>query len=238
MIPKMANDLPSICYLCEKPLLEPIGLDHAPPKQLFAKKIRKAHSLQLLTIPVHDACNKSYQHDEDYFVHTLMPFAPHSYAGKAIYDEVLRKFRSGEKIGLTKKVLNEFERRPSGLVLPENIVIKRFEGHRIQRIAWKIVRGLYFHHSKNTFPENLITGVTVTSPDQKPPEHFIMFMSMPDNESHGLYPAVFAYRFQKFFEGEHKLHYWALLLWDRIIITVIFHDPTCECVQCCDREVK
>ena len=101
---------------------------------------------QLLTIPVHADCNKAYQYDEDYFVHTLMPFAPKSYAGRAIYNDVLQKFRGGRKVGLTRGVLEEFEPMPSGLILPANKVVKRFQGERVSRIAWKIVRGLYFHH--------------------------------------------------------------------------------------------
>lgn len=223
--------LPAVCYLCGQPLEPPIGWDHVPPRQFFAAAVRKAHNLsKLLTIAVHDGCNKAYQLDEDYFVHTLMPFARGSYSGQAIYNDVLGKFRRGQKVGLTRRVLKEFEPRPSGLVLPGNKVIKRFQGARVQRVAWKIVRGLYFHHHGIALPEHHTTWVSVTPPDQLPPEHFRMFMSLP-NESHGLYPGVFAYRFDHFI-GPQNTHYWALLLWDRIIITIIFHDPACACDQC------
>jgi hypothetical protein len=54
-------------------LAAPIDWDHVPPQQLYAPEIRKAHHPQLLTIPVHAACNKGFQKDEDYFVHALMP---------------------------------------------------------------------------------------------------------------------------------------------------------------------
>src|SRR5271154_5869971 len=118
---------PPICYLCNKPLGASSSVDHVPPKQLFAPELRKNHLLQLLTIPTHAACNTSYQHDEDYFIHTLMPFARPTYAGRAIYNEVLKKFRAGKKVGLTRGVLNEFEPNPSGLVLPGGKVVKRFK---------------------------------------------------------------------------------------------------------------
>ena len=61
------------CYLCGLKLAAPIDWDHVPPQQLYAPEIRKAHHPQLLTIPVHAACNKGFQKDEDYFVHALMP---------------------------------------------------------------------------------------------------------------------------------------------------------------------
>ena len=41
---------------------------------------------------------------------------------------------------------------PSGLVLPGNKVVKRFQGKRLTRIAWKIVRGLNFHHHDVVLP--------------------------------------------------------------------------------------
>lgn len=72
----MAEAMPANCYLCGRPLSAPTSVDHVPPKQLFAPSVRKAHDLQLFTIPTHTACNTAYQRDEDYFVHTLMPFAP------------------------------------------------------------------------------------------------------------------------------------------------------------------
>jgi hypothetical protein len=58
----------------------------------------------------------------------------------------------------------------------------------------------------------------------------MVFMSLPDNEPHGQYPGVFDYWFQRFTEVQDD-HYWALLIWDRIIITVIFHDPKCSTVE-------
>lgn len=99
------------------------------------------------TIPVHDQCNKSYQADEDYFVTALMPHARGSCAGDAIYKRALDRYLGGGKVGLVRKVLAEFEPRPSGLVLPRNQVVQRFDGTRISRVAWKIVRGLHFHHT-------------------------------------------------------------------------------------------
>lgn len=236
--PRRANALPTSCYLCGKTLDEPIDWDHVPPKQLYAPEVRKAHNPSgLLTIPVHGSCNKSYQLDEDYFVYSLMPFARGSYAGNAIYNESLSKYRTGQRTGLAHKVLREFEPRPSGLILPGNKVIKRFEGARISRIAWKITRGLYFHHHNRTLSEDLVTWVSVTAPGERPPEHFLMFTSLPDNEPHGRYPGVFAYRFQNFTE-EGNTHYWAMLLWDRIIVTVLFHDPECTCERCTEEKSK
>jgi hypothetical protein len=95
--------IPDLCYLCGEPLAEPVSDDHVPMKQLFAPEIRKKHNpSHLLTIPVHDRCNKSYQLDEDYFVYSLMPFAPGSYSGTALYQKALQDYRGGNSTSSVK----------------------------------------------------------------------------------------------------------------------------------------
>ena len=220
---------PSICYLCGQPLAEPTSADHVPPKQFYADEIRKKHSPNLLTILVHAECNRSYQHDEDYFVNTIAPFARGSYAGDALLRKVFAKYETGEKRGLVHKVLQEFERRPSGLILPANLIAKRVEGQRVHRVAWKIVRGLYFHHFNQLLPDDTPNGLQIVPPDQPPPKEFIV--GLPDHPIHGRHPGVFDYKFAQFPEVRN-FNYWAMLLWDRIILIMSFHDPTCDCEHC------
>lgn len=223
------NRSPSVCYLCGQPLVAPTSSDHVPPKQFYVDEIRKAHNPNLLTIVVHDECNKSYQYDEDYFVNTLAPFARGSYAGDALLRDIFGKYESGIKRALVHKVFQEFERQPSSLVLPPNLVAKRLEGERFHRVAWKIIRGLYFHHFHEVLPIDTPNGIEIVPPDQPPPKEF--FLGLPDQPVHSQYPAVFDYKFAKFPEV-HNFNYWAMLLWDRIILIVKFHDPGCDCEGC------
>lgn len=215
------NGTPDLCYLCGDPLSEPVDRDHVPPKQFYADRVRREHNPNLLTIPVHALCNKSFQADEDYFVNTLMPFAKGSYAGDAIYSEILEKFRRGEKTRLVQRVLREFDHRPSGLVLPRGRIVKRFEALRLHRVAWKIVRGLHFHHSGDVLPSGLASWVRISLPDERPPDDFFL---LAEEATRGLYPGVFDYRFARFPEV-HNFQYWTMLLWDRLILMVTFHDP-------------
>ena len=221
--------VPSLCYLCGQPLIEPLSQDHVPPRQFYADAIRKAHNPNLLTITVHKACNLAYQFDEDYFVNTLAPFAKDSYSGNVLLHEIFGKYHSGQKQGLVHKVRQEFEHRPSGLVLPSGLVAKRIEGNRVHRVAWKIIRGLYFHHYNEVLPEYTPTGLEIVPPDRPPPKEFII--GLPDHPVHGRHPGVFDYKFAKFPEV-HNFNYWAMLLWDRIILIVKFHDPSCDCKRC------
>ena len=223
-----------LCYLCGKMLCPPINADHVPLKGLIAPQVRKQHNLdRLLTIPVHKECNSAYSRDEEYFVATTMPFSRGSAAGDAIYLKYLDDYRSGRKAKLLCRVLREFEPQPSGLTLPPGKVIKRQDGARVARVSWKIVRGLYFHHHGIVLPGGLNTSVTMTPPGEPLPEAFTQTRDLPDDLTHGRYPGIFDYRFRSFELEGGKLNYWGMLLWDRVILTVAFHDPwLCDCANC------
>ena len=149
------NDV-QVCYLCNQPLDGEINVDHVPPRQFYGKAIRKRHNPNLLTLRVHKRCNQQYQHDEDYFVNTLIPLVHDTYAGNVVLRDDLEKYRNRQQVGLMQKVLREFDNRPSGLILPRGKVVKRLDGQRVHRIAWKIVRGLYFYHEGKVLPERLL----------------------------------------------------------------------------------
>jgi hypothetical protein len=226
--------LTEICYLCGERLCDPISRDHVPPQQFYSDEIRRQHNPHLLTIPVHKACNSSFQHDEDYFVNSLLPLGCGSYAGNSLLHEISQKYRKGEKVKIVHKVLREFERRPSGLILPPNKVAKRIEGDRIHRVAWKIVRGLYFHNFQEVLPADTPNAFEIVPPDELPPPAFFALLDEPVR---GRYPGVFDDKFAKFPEVQN-FNYWAMLLWDRLLIISMFHDPSCDCDDCTTRKVS
>jgi hypothetical protein len=113
-------------------------------------------------------------------------------------------------------------------LLPRGKVVKRFQGDRIHRVAWKIVRGLAFHHLGEVYPDDWTVGVTVTAPGETPPRHFQEISGLGMGDDLGPYPGIFAYRYIKTDTGQ----YWALLLWDAVIITVMFHDRVCQRAEC------
>jgi hypothetical protein len=189
-----------VCYLCSKALEDPINSDHIPPKRFFAPSIRRRYNLdKLLTAKVHEQCNESYRMDEEYLVYALMAYIRGSDAGLALYNHILYKYKQGENVALVRQVLAEFERNPSGLYIPGGQLLQRWDGERIRRVAWKIVRGLHYHRTGEVLRQDLIVSWTVTTPDdEKPPDHFLAFRDLSKNPELGYYPGVFAYRFQIF----------------------------------------
>lgn len=234
----MRNEI-DICYLCGENLnSDDIDKDHVPMKQIHASDIRKTHNLSnLLTLPTHKSCNHSYKHDEDYFVVTLAPLAIESYSGDAVLDDVAKQFKRPQGRRLGNKVLEEFGK----ITLPNGWVTKRFEGERISRILWKIVRGLFFHETTRFLPENTPDSLEIFSQNfvnlvsrkeisQMPPP---LFSYVRDTPSRGQYPGIFDYKYTKFSANDKPhLWVWAVLLWDCIICMINFPDPESSMDEC------
>ena len=212
---------PNICYLCGKELdyqKDIIDKDHVPPKQFYAKEIRKIHNPNLFTIPVHRNCNKSYQYDEDYFVNSLAPIAADSYTGLNILLDLKNQYKRPKNRLLKKKIREEFERNLGGLELPNNKILKRFESKRIHKIIWKIFRGLHFNETNEYVPLETKHIWKIVAPNETPPDEFFFISSTP---SKGDYPAVFDYKY-KIIKNKEIFQLWAFLIWDRIIIIIYF----------------
>lgn len=218
----------NICYLCGQNLKGDLDADHVPPKQFYAGGIRKKHRLNLLTLPVHKSCHDPYKKDEEYFVHSIGPMAMDSYSGGEIWKDIVRRIQKPELIKLHEKVYREFDERPSGLILPDGKVAKRFDGKRVWRIVWKITRGLFFKEKGIFLPDNTPRVFDLYSSGERPKPVFQHIVNEP---SRGQYPGVFDYKYMEL-PKLNNFHFWAMLFWDRLIMQVGFHNPQCPCGKC------
>ncbi len=218
-----------ICYLCGEPLDRERSRDHVPPKQFFATRIRKARSLNLIVLPVHKSCNNAYQHDEDYFLHSIAPLAGDSVSGSALWHDMRARTQKDEHgRQLAQMVFKEFDERPGGIHLPAGRIAKRYDGKRIHRVIWKSIRGLFYYETDRFLPESTPHGVKMPSVGERPPDEFFLLNDAPLK---GEYGGIFDYKYASFPEANDR-HLYAMLLWDRIIVLVYFHDPECECDIC------
>ncbi len=221
-------DTPTICYLCGLQIHEGMSRDHVPPKQFFAEALRKMHNLNLLRLPTHFSCNRSYQLDEEYFIHTFSPLAIRAYSGRALLKEVVSQYRNGRNVPLNQKVLKEFIKRPSGLVLPSGKLVKRFDPKRMWRTVWKVTRGLFFHEYGRVLPEDTPRLFKIVNIGEAPPAEFRLLIN---KEERGAYPGIFAYKYMTL-QTIRDFHFWAMLFWDSIMVLIYFHDPACQCETC------
>ena len=109
----------NICYLCGKELEGEISRDHVPPKQFYAKSLRKRNDLNLFSLPTHFACNKAYQNDEDYFIHAIAPLTMESHSGNALWEDMAHQYTRPQGTILGTMILKEFANKlPSRAAAP------------------------------------------------------------------------------------------------------------------------
>ena len=207
-----------VCYLCGRPIEGKVSKEHVPPKQFFARVFRQVRSPQLLTLPSHVNCNKSYQADEDYFFAALGALNESAEIHEWLMDDVRKKIWRDEASGLRQTVLAEFTSTVSGIWLPESLVAKKFDVKRANRVVWKIIRGLCYHEYSRVLPANVKHRITYWQIQDGPPALYQEnFMNSP---VHGEYPAVFCYQYRKVDKKDSLSALWALFFWESIVAIV------------------
>jgi hypothetical protein len=208
------------CYLCGERYSGRGTKDHVPPLMFTGRRLRTEADLQLTTLRTHGTCNRAYQADEEYFVHTFCWFGKDTSAGRAVIDDVVEARLMPEKRGLRTKIHGEWDPQPSGLWLPNGRVLKRFDGGRAGRVVWKIVRGLHFMKYDEVLPERTPRSLRlIAGPDDRPTdEELALTAAKPE----GRYPGLFDYKHRVHVVDEsRRLHAWALLFWDCMMAIVL-----------------
>ena len=207
-----------ICYLCGQKIIGKVSKEHVPPKQFYAKVFRQDRSPNLLTLPSHEDCNKSYQDDEDYFFAALAGLNEDAQIHDWLMDDVRSKIWRNDARGLRQKVLSEFSKTTSGIYLPSNLVAKKFDIERVSRVVWKIVRGLCFYHYSRFLPANVKHAIRIYQIQDKPPK--IYRDHLMDKPVFGEYPEIFVYRFARVSNKDSLSALWALIFWQSIVAIV------------------
>ena len=139
-------------------------------------------------------------------------------------------------MSLYHKVHNEFELRPGGIYLPRGLVCKTFDGARVHRVVWKIVRGLFYHHHGRVLPEYTPRDFAVYGRPEDVEARFREAVDLP-LKVRGSQQDCFAYRFLRVNKKDMHFHYWDVLLWQSVLCVLPFHDPDCVCRTCAKARV-
>jgi hypothetical protein len=217
----MASIKARTCYLCGEALTGDKRLendDHVPPQQLLTKSLRRKYRIKFITLPTHSVCNSSYSLDEEYFTHCLIPFGKGSEAGDAIWLKAMDDYKSGKTVALPDYIVRSAKRVVFDVPLPPGRIWLDYDLRRIERVIGKVIKGLHFLDTQTymNIPEDI--GMRITFPGQAAPADFNELLDNLPVESRGNHQGVFAYRSWVVDE----LHYWAMLFWDRVMITASF----------------
>lgn len=221
-----------LCYLCGETLGTSVSKDHVPPKQLWSPEIRRAHDVsKLVTLPTHPDCNGAYKLDEEYAVQFLAGAAyDASPTARSVMRHRFDKAARGDSLGLHRTFVNALQERPGGLYLPGGKVHARFDGQRVKRVVWKIVRGLWHLEHATVLPESTGFLYDIREPENdKRPEYEEFWNLVRAQPSRGEYQAVFAHKYLRYIDpatdNDRCLHGWAMLLWDAVIVYCFHFEP-------------
>jgi len=222
-----------ICYLCSKPIKKgEMSRDHVPPLRFFPRSLREKYKPNLITLPTHKQCNESYKKDEEYFYWHLGLWTlndPKNECGKAIYNEL--NYLVVNKKG-DYKLLERIKNSISPLIFPptptypEGRIKSNVENKRIERVVWKITRGIFFYVKGYFLPENKHKKMSMYNVLDDLPEKYkeIISLGYPIGDN----PLIFS----------HKLlsqdNWWScsFYIWDFWFFSFLFHDPSCDCKKC------
>lgn len=210
-----------ICYLCGKELTGKISRDHVPPRLFYPSEILKnKHDLNLLTYKVHTECNEKYKQDEEYFYMTLAPAANGSYVSQFLWKDIKKKTNLEKSKPLVIKIFNQFKKKIGSLYLPPDRIAIEFDGERIWRIIWKIIRGLFYYKFNQFLPEDIFKRF-ISIGYEIPNE----FRSISNQPSQGIHKGIIDYKYLKISDANVNHYIWAMLFWDKLIVLTIFKIP-------------
>lgn len=229
-----------ICYLCGEPIEEQDkDNDHVIAKQFFLKRLRKKFNLnKLITLPAHKQCNKEYQPDEDYFFLTIGGVTDDTPITTEVWYDIRRRIKRPESKRLNQKILNQIEFNPKtngGIDVP--YAAMNYETEKVNRVIWKIVRGLYLIEFGKILRADKPFTVDPIHPEHtgfNPNSISQIWNLIRSQEEHGEYGKNFSYKYL-YIPLEQKVTAWGFLFWDRHPFMIIHHNPECDCEKCITR---
>lgn len=156
-----------ICAICGRE--DDLTKEHIPPKGIFLKPRPK----NTITVFTCHCCNQDTKLDDEYFRFWVTAGAhPNTKLSEVWKDKVvgssfkrspalLRKIQDDHK-RLIDHHLQDPLKTYDGEIVPDELLSRCYmvDAKRINRVACKIVKGLYFHHFQTPMPANITFDVS------------------------------------------------------------------------------
>lgn len=151
------------CIFCNRPA---DTREHIPAKQLFKGIPEKP----LITVPSCKECNSGFQNDEDFFRQFNAGFLMDrsQVASQIMNNEVTRSIK--RKPALARQMFNQMKLvdayTKSGLYVGKMTAynVSDSDKKRINRVATKIIKGLFWHEFKQLIPDDWIIDIVWINP--------------------------------------------------------------------------
>jgi hypothetical protein len=136
-----------ICIYCGKE--KQIIPDHVPPKNIFPQP----RPSNLITVPSCKKCNESASKDDEYFRFAMISRADtfEMESAQSIYPKVKRSLTKSTKIGFKKSIsdaVKDIDGYTKSGIYFGKVAILDVDLVRLNRVASRIVKGLFYHHTQ------------------------------------------------------------------------------------------
>ena len=214
----MARKRSGICVYCGR--RRKLTKDHIPPKNLFPKP----RPGNLITVPSCTECNNEADKDDEYFRMVVVmreDAGGHAEAQRA-WRTVFRSLQRPEAVGLKMSLLRSMHpvslRSPSGLYLG-NKPGYTVDLDRLNRVATRIVKGLFFHERGYRLPHTHRASALV-DPRLMPDEQGLsntatVLAALQTQPVRTIGNGVFSYRFL-FTEDEPDCSVWLMSFYEKL----------------------
>jgi len=171
------------CCLCGKKGTNenPITREHVPPKQFYPKSVRSQQNLNLWVVPTCRDCNESYKSDEEYFFHSLYPLVANTNRsmGETILQDLRRRAKQPQTPALIRSLLRTSRATTeAGIVLPSGMVSLSVDERRIQQVAIKIARCLFYRDHTCVMPYENCKDIRIYEREKDVPEFYMLSWEM------------------------------------------------------------
>jgi hypothetical protein len=220
-----------LCALCGQSIADnPADPDdqetdeHVPPLQFIPKAMRPQLRERLWKVPSHRRCNQSHKLDEEYFLHYLSPLvaAQNESMGKLLLAELTRRLKKPQSRGLIRRLLKERTyKSPGGIILPPGLVRINYNVVRIQNVAVKVAKCLFWRDHGSYMPRSNCVHIELCETVAGLQPFFADLCLVRELEKRSAAPNVFRYWYIDL-EGQH---YYAMLFWEAFMFCMIFQEP-------------
>ena len=175
------SDATEVCCLCGKTATDedPLTREHVPPKQFYPKPLRDG--LNLWVVPTHRSCNNQHKADEEYFYHALYPLVANvnPQTADVILDDLKRRAKKPQTPTLLRSILKTARKTAeSGIVLPRGVVRMDADQFRLQQVAIKIGRCLFYRDHKRVMPYENCKDIRLCEREDDVPELYALSRDM------------------------------------------------------------
>lgn len=239
-----------ICCLCGDPARadDPITREHVPPKQFYPKSLREGLRKSLWTVPSHRSCNNKYKSDEEYFYHVLYLLVANlnPQSASIILGDLERRAMKPQSRALIQSIVRQAHNATeSGIMFPPGTVRIDADKYRLQQVAIKIGRCLFYRDHNRFMPEDSCKDIRLCESEDDVPELYqhswgsskvnatelnplgqntiIVVEDAERGKPHSVSHQVFDYR--TYYFEEARLHFYTLFFWSAFAFCMTFEEP-------------